>query len=290
LDNVLAKVKSEYPVDEDQIHCSGYSMGSRGCWRYATNRPGVLASVSPAAGAAESKGDGTLSQQYAEPTFDLLDKIITLPIRQFDGTYDNTAGTESPRKTQKQLLTLGSEVSTLNEIACDHSGLSTKPFTTDLMNWMLKNKRSGFSSSDDDGDGDSEDDGDSDDESSSVSAATPSGTKKVQASSVTVENPKVTQTSSGGKKCKGSKKSKRSSIKKNKRNNLTLAKMLNSGKKEKRGRTLDAIIAARSPSPAVEQNASANNNPLRRHVNEHTNVGRAHPGHQARMMGRRLSK
>jgi len=301
LDDVLSAVKSKYPVDENAIHCSGYSMGSRGCWRYATNRPGVLASSAPSAGAAESSGDGTLSQQAAPPTFNLLNLITDLPIRQFDGQYDTTAGTESPKKTQEKLQSLGASAASLTELSTDHSGLSTQPFNTDLMQWMLKQTRSGGSSSS----SGSSDDSSSDSASSTDSSDSSETTKKVSSKTATVSNPKATQVSSGGSsssssssskpKCKrSSKKAKRASLAqksshKAKRSGLTLAHMLASNqksqqqqaadKKAKRGLTLEAMLGAKT---------NSSSSPARRHVEA---APRAHPGFARRVeMSKRASQ
>ena len=65
---------------------------------------------------------------------------------QFDGSQDTTAGTAAPIKTQQQLVKLGSKVSQLSTENTDHSGMSTVAYDTTLMNWMLKQKRSGSSS------------------------------------------------------------------------------------------------------------------------------------------------
>lgn len=42
LDDVYSSLKSKgYPIDWDQLHLSGYSMGGRGTWRNAVARPDV---------------------------------------------------------------------------------------------------------------------------------------------------------------------------------------------------------------------------------------------------------
>lgn len=65
-----------------------------------------------------------------------------MPIRQFAGQYDNTAGTDGPKKTQADLEKMGAKDSTLEIMDTDHAGLSTKPWTdTDLLPWFLKQSR-----------------------------------------------------------------------------------------------------------------------------------------------------
>jgi len=149
-DNVLAilnEVKSNYKVDADRVYATGFSMGSRGTFRFATAHPEILAAIAPSAGGAENQGDSTLSQQAAPAVFPLLNKIVNIPMRQFAGSSDTTAGTESPKATEAKLQSLGAKDATLDIMNTDHMGLSTKPWLeTDLLSWFLKQSRSGSSS------------------------------------------------------------------------------------------------------------------------------------------------
>lgn len=145
---IIDAVISEYNVDESRIYLSGYSMGSRGCWRNAVANPQLFAAIAPSAGGAENSGDGTLTQQAkVDSTFDLLKNIVDMPVRQFAGSSDSTAGTDSPKRTQAELEKLGSKVASLEIMNKDHSGLSTAPWLeTDLLSWFLKQSKSGSNS------------------------------------------------------------------------------------------------------------------------------------------------
>jgi len=149
-DNVLAildEVKSNYKVDSTRVYVTGFSMGSRGCWRFGTAHPDVVAAMACSAGGAEKAGDGTLTQEPAPPVFPLLKNIISIPSRQFAGSSDTTAGTESPKATENQLQSLGAKNANLDIMNTDHMGLSTKPWTdTDLLSWFLQQSQSGSSS------------------------------------------------------------------------------------------------------------------------------------------------
>lgn len=127
-----------------------------------------------------------MKQQAAPAVWPDLDKIKDMPVMQFDGQYDTTAGTAGPKATESQLQKIGSSVSQLVTESVDHSGMSIKPFNTKLMNWMLEqsgssgggSSSSSSSSNDDDEDSDSGDsDSDSDSDSSSSSSGNPSITK-----------------------------------------------------------------------------------------------------------------
>lgn len=164
-----------------------------------------FASFAPSAGAAEASGDGTLSQQKASSVFDQLSKMAGKPIWQFDGAWDTTAGTESPKRTQAELKKLGDSNAKLTTIQCDHSGLSTRPFNVELMQWMKAQGGNGSGSG-------SSSSGSSDDEEDDV-ANTDQDDVKVVAPSSSSSGSGSTKTSSGSgssstsrpKKCKASK-------------------------------------------------------------------------------------
>lgn len=267
LDQVLDDVKSKYPVDEDRVHCSGYSMGARGCWRYATARPNVLASTMSSAGAAERPGDGTLSQQKADATFPMLKNIVNMPVWQFAGSSDNTAGTDSPKATQEELVKLGSTLSKLTIEGTDHSGMSTMPFNAQTMKWMLQQKRNGGGSS-------SGGDAEEEEQDGSVSTKTSSKTEDGTSGSLpTASNvPTRSATGTGSQttgKCRG-KRVKRSAHKQYVKRGLTLNAILAStgrgavkkaiekrDAQEKRGLTLAAINAARKASSSNSTSTSS---------------------------------
>jgi hypothetical protein len=218
------------------------------------------------AGAAERDGDGTLSQQKADATFPLLKNIVNMPVWQFAGSSDTTAGTESPKATQEQLVKLGSTVSKLSIESTDHSGMSTMPFNAQLMKWMLQQKRNG---------GGSSSGGDSEEEDDSVSTKTSSKTG-ANGSAPTASNvPTRSATGTGSQvtgKCRG-KRVKRSAHKQYVKRGLTLNAILASTGRgavkqaiekrqiqEKRGLTLAAINAARKAVASSNSTASASSN------------------------------
>lgn len=88
-----------------------------------------------------------MSQQKADSVFDKLDLIKDIPVMQFAGSSDSTAGGDPPKSTEAQLKKIGNNLASLVMESTDHSGMSTIPFDTTLMNWMLKQKRNGGSSS-----------------------------------------------------------------------------------------------------------------------------------------------
>jgi hypothetical protein len=75
--------ESKYKTKGTKAGISGYSMGSRGCNRFAVTYPELVASAGCSAGAAEQDYDGTLTQdpsRTASATFPLLSKVRLLAI------------------------------------------------------------------------------------------------------------------------------------------------------------------------------------------------------------------
>jgi len=124
---VLKDVLSKHGehIDPHGIHLGGYSMGARGCFRNGVANPETWASIAPSAGGAEAAGDGTLSQQKADSVFDKLSNMASVPVWQFAGEWDSTAGTDSPKRTQDALAKAGDGNAKLSILKADHSALST---------------------------------------------------------------------------------------------------------------------------------------------------------------------
>ena len=234
-----------------------------------------FASFAPSAGAAEASGDGTLSQQKADSVFDKLSAMAGKPIWQFDGAWDTTAGTESPKRTQSKLQSLGDKNSKLTTIQCDHSGLSTKPFTVELMQWMKSQGGNGSGSSSSSGSVSSDEDDEDEDE--KVADTTQDDTKVVNngSSSGSSSSGSSSSGSSSGSSSSGSssssgrpRKCKVSSSKKAKRSlgyamahpgpvrRGIYSKEAASPPPKKRSLSLSAILASREKaSKAVKRNA-----------------------------------
>ena len=160
---MMKSVKQLYgpAIDWKRVHCVGYSMGSRGCWRYSEASSTVgptlpesksgnfvlkhplqtLATTVSIGGAAEKAGDKNLVLEPTTPTFPYLNKITRLQIRQHAGTQDTTAPVSNAQSTQNELLQLGAKASSLYYNNVDHTGLQTAPFNVDLLSWLLAHKQ-----------------------------------------------------------------------------------------------------------------------------------------------------
>jgi len=213
---VLKDVLSKHGehIDPHGIHLGGYSMGARGCFRNGVANPETWASIAPSAGGAEAAGDGTLSQQKADSVFDKLSNMASVPVWQFAGEWDSTAGTDSPKRTQDALAKAGDGNAKLSILKADHSALSTQPFNAELLKWFLSNSGkgsgSGSSSSSDKGSSSDIDVSSADHESTSTSSSDKSdsssktASESTKASTGTKTNPKSSSRckSSSGKKAR----------------------------------------------------------------------------------------
>jgi len=97
------------------------------------------------AGGAESSGDQFMIPQTGfedyPATLPLLKRLKNLPVRQFDGSIDETAGVIIPRKTQKELVKIENTQSTLSEYKTNHEGMQTAPWTIDHFEWLLQHSK-----------------------------------------------------------------------------------------------------------------------------------------------------
>ncbi|KAI5478040.1 beta dna polymerase [Pseudohyphozyma bogoriensis] len=84
INGVLKEVQSNYNVDPNRIHISGYSMGGKGTWTTAMDSPGTYAALITSAGFSEISADvPALTSALLKP---IVDKKIA--IRGFAGTAD----------------------------------------------------------------------------------------------------------------------------------------------------------------------------------------------------------
>lgn len=102
--NVLARVRSEYRIDEDRIYLMGHSMGGNGTWRLGAKYPDVWAALAPIAagsvtpegfvGGRVAPGDGT--KRVVSRPYD-FDAIKHIPVLVCHGALDPRAPVEHAR-------------------------------------------------------------------------------------------------------------------------------------------------------------------------------------------------
>lgn len=202
LTDVLNHVKeSGAPVDWDRFHVAGYSMGAFGSWRFAVNNPTMVATVVTSGGNAETNSITNSLGQTVQPPADLLSAIVSrkIPTRAYTGTGDSTIPASWLEETQQKVEALGAgSKSTLTILDTDHSGLSTIPFSADLLNWMLQQKRPGAKSGSGKGKG----------KGKTTKSSSGKSTSKTSSPSKSASAPKSTKT-----KCTASQRAKRALLK-----------------------------------------------------------------------------
>jgi hypothetical protein len=96
--DVLADVKSRYPVDDDRIYLTGTSMGGGGALWLGLTRPDLWAAVVP------------VCPDPFPGSEELAINALNLPMRFYHGEQDPAVPVEVSRQWQRRLLTLGSPV------------------------------------------------------------------------------------------------------------------------------------------------------------------------------------
>lgn len=92
------------------------------------------------AGGAEKAGAQYLEADPQPETFSHLDRMTNLPIKIVGGTGDTTAPVE-PKDTYDELVRLGSKKAVLTMMEDDHEGLQRDPWSTELLKWLLDQRR-----------------------------------------------------------------------------------------------------------------------------------------------------
>ncbi len=96
--DMLADVKSRYPVDDDRVYLTGASMGGGGALWLALTRPDLWAAVVP------------ICPDPFPGTVELAPNALNLPMRFFHGELDPLVPVEVSRQWQRRLLNLASPV------------------------------------------------------------------------------------------------------------------------------------------------------------------------------------
>lgn len=241
---------------------------------------------------------------------------------QFAGYSDTTAGGDPPKSTESELKKIGNNLASLVMESADHSGMSVLPFDTTLMNWMLKQKRSGSSSSS------SSDTSSNDDDDETEATSSKSGISKTRTSSSPSKTSSASQSqytqdaqvkvvddsdsgsgssssgsssSSGKKKCSSAAKARRRAKRAAmsgyahpgpvRRGIIPAPPSSNTSPIKKRGLSLAAIIAASEKHAAEQQQKKNQKRSLEDNLSQHLaakNVVRSHVS--PNKFGRRLSK
>ena len=127
--DVLADVKSRYPVDEDRVYLTGASMGGGGALWLALTRPDVWAAVAP------------VCADVFPGTADLAPNALNLPVRLFHGDSDPFVRVDSSRQWQRRLLSLDSPVEYIEFPGVRHNAWDFAYKNGSIFEWFGKYRR-----------------------------------------------------------------------------------------------------------------------------------------------------
>ena len=102
--SALSQLKREFPIDENRVYLSGYSMGGFGTWNLGLRFPDRFAAGAPIAGGI-SQHEYEIERDDARRA--LVQNALHLPFYFVHGEADRTVSVEHDRKTRDQLKELG---------------------------------------------------------------------------------------------------------------------------------------------------------------------------------------
>lgn len=131
LDDLLA----QYPIDTTRVYLTGFSMGSRGTWRWAVEQPERFAALMPVSGSGAHPTDNVSEADLAV--------LKTIPIWMVHGAVDTVAPVSGADWTFATLLALGASVGYTRYPDADHGQASDRAFRDKtILSWLVAQKRS----------------------------------------------------------------------------------------------------------------------------------------------------
>ena len=127
--DVMAEVKSRYPVDEDRVYLTGSSMGGGGALWLALTRPDVWAAVAPVCAATIPGSE------------ELAGNARNVPVRLFHGELDPAVPAESSRQWQRRLLDAAVSADYIEFPGVRHNAWDAAYRNGAIFDWFGKIKR-----------------------------------------------------------------------------------------------------------------------------------------------------
>ncbi|MDX1660312.1 MAG: dienelactone hydrolase family protein [Gemmatimonadota bacterium] len=126
---LLDEIEARYPVDEDRIYVTGYSMGGGGTWRMAFAHADRLAAAAPFAATTP------------RPTPERVRAVSGLPLLVYHGTADEVAPVGRVLDMVEALREAGADVELELVEGADHGDLTTVFGEPALYAWLLGHRR-----------------------------------------------------------------------------------------------------------------------------------------------------
>jgi predicted esterase len=127
--DVLADVKSRFPIDEDRVYLAGASMGGGGALWMALTHPDLWAAVVAVSPSAPPGAE------------ELAPNVLGLPVRLIQGALDPVVHAESAREWRSRLQDDGAKVEYTEYPLVRHNAYDYAYRGASIFNWMARFKR-----------------------------------------------------------------------------------------------------------------------------------------------------
>ena len=125
IDGVVNDIQNQYSVNSEKIYIAGYSEGTEGCYKVASDNPDEYAGIIAIAG----KGDATSAQAIAKNNTGVMI---------FSGSEDDTEINDSSKAIYKTLVENGATNVEYKEIYGEgHNILKSAANTSGLLDWLF---------------------------------------------------------------------------------------------------------------------------------------------------------
>ncbi|MBI3471378.1 MAG: phospholipase [Candidatus Solibacter usitatus] len=130
--DVLADVKSRFPIDEDRVYLTGLSMGGGGTLWIGLSRPDTWAAIAPVCPAPPPGTSG------------LASNALNFPVHFFQGGADPLVRPEGTREWVKRLQDLGTKVEYIEYPGVGHNSWENAYKDEAIFDWFAKFHRNRY--------------------------------------------------------------------------------------------------------------------------------------------------
>jgi predicted peptidase len=123
---LLAALKSEFPIDEDRVYLTGQSLGGWGTWDISARYAGLFAAAVPVCGGGDPSA---------------VDDLRSIPVWAFHGRLDSQVPVERSRKMVAALRAAGGTVRYTEYATLGHDVWTRAYAEADLPDWLFSQQR-----------------------------------------------------------------------------------------------------------------------------------------------------
>ncbi|MBI1258119.1 MAG: phospholipase [Chloroflexi bacterium] len=133
LDALLDDLLEKYPLDRARVYLTGFSMGSRGVWLWATHRPERLAALMPVGGSGPHPTDEVSAADLAV--------LRCKPVWMVHGAADEVVAVSGVDQHFATLAALNPTIGYTRYPDANHGETADRAFRdTTILNWLLAQK------------------------------------------------------------------------------------------------------------------------------------------------------